>query len=72
MNSDQQTHKEDIIQFKGQITKSPVQLTDVVGEKDNEEWSHQVINPLHIPTGWVPHRPNEQDPLKTLMEKTER
>ena len=30
-------------------------LTDVVGEEHDEEWRHQVVDPLHVATGRVTH-----------------
>ena len=32
-----------------------VVLTDVVGEEHDEEWCHQVIDPLHVATGRMTH-----------------
>lgn len=46
-------------------------LTDVIGEKDNKEWSHEIIDALYIATSRVTHRPNEQYTLETLKMKNE-
>lgn len=41
-------------------------LTDVLKDIDHEEWRDQVIDALHVATGWVADGPNKQDPLKNL------
>ena len=42
------------------------ELTDVIRQEHDKEGSDQVIDALDIATGWMPHRPDEQDSLETL------
>ena len=48
-------------------TRPELQLTDVVGEKDDKERRDEVVDSLDVATGWVPHGPDEQYPLKALL-----
>ena len=43
--------------------------TDVVGEEDDEERGHEVVDSLNVAAGRVPHGPDEQNPLETLYHK---
>ncbi len=49
------------------LTGTYTVLTDMVGEKDNKEWSDEIIDALHVATGRMPHGPDEQHSLKTLL-----
>ena len=49
------------------ITYTEYSLTYIVGEEDDEEWSDEVIDTLDVSAGRVTHRPDKQDPLKTLL-----
>ena len=44
-------------------------LTDVVGEEDDKERGHEVVDSLNVAAGRVPHGPDEQNPLETLYHK---
>ena len=44
-------------------------LTNVVGEEDDEERGHEVVDSLNVAAGRVPHGPDEQNPLETLYRK---
>ena len=42
-------------------------IRNKLGEKDNKEWCDEVIDALHIATGWVSDGPDEENPLKYLQ-----
>jgi hypothetical protein len=50
-----------------QYNTTELSLTDIVGEKYDKERSDEVIDSLDVAAGRVAHRPDEQNPLETLL-----
>ena len=42
-------------------------LTDVIGQEHDKERCDKIIDPLNIAASRVPHGPDKQDSLKTLL-----
>jgi hypothetical protein len=42
-------------------------VIDEFREKNNKERRNEIVNSLHVTTGWVTNRPNEENPFEQFL-----